>query len=67
MKISTKMALSFVTSLSVYALYTATPKKPNIGLIGYKHKAIKKIVAQKNIRSGSTGRTYYGGGSSYGK
>jgi hypothetical protein len=67
MKISTKIALGFVGSVSVIAFLAATPTKPSIRLIGYKQKAVKKIVAKKNVRSGSTGRTYSGGGSSYGK
>ncbi len=67
MKMSTKIALGFVGSFSAFAFLAASPVKPSIGLIGYKQKAVKKIVAKKNIRSGSTGRTYSGGGSSYGK
>ncbi len=67
MKLSTKIALGFVGGLSTISYFSMTPDKPSTNLKGYKQLAVKKIVATKNIRSGSTGRTYSGGGSSYGK
>lgn len=67
MNLSTKIALGFVGTMSTVSFLMIPPVKPSTNLKGYKQLAVKKIVSKKNIRSGSTGRTYSGGGSSYGK
>jgi len=67
MKRSSKIAIGIVGGLSLFSFMAIPPAVPALGLYGYKHLAVKKIVAKKNVRSGSTGRTYSGGGSSYGK
>ncbi len=67
MKLSTKIALGVVGTFGTISILSMTPQRPDLKLKGYKQTAVKKIIAKKNIRSGSTGRTYSGGGSSYGK
>ncbi len=70
MKMSSKIALGFVGGLTAISLLAVSPKKPTKRLNGYKYLAVKKIIAKKktvSVRSGSTGRSYSGGGSSYGK
>ena len=67
MKASTKTAWIFVGGLTAFSLISIPPVKPQKKLVGYKYHVVKKIISKKNIRSGSTGRSYSGGGSSYGK
>ncbi|MCF6242077.1 MAG: hypothetical protein L3J74_12110 [Bacteroidales bacterium] len=67
MKLSTKIALGFVGGFTAISLLSMTPNIPKTHFKNYKKLAVKKIIATKNIRSGSTGRSYSGGGSSYGK
>ena len=67
MKGSTKIAIAFVGLFSTFGLLSVPPSKPATTFKGYKQHAIKKIIAKKNIRKSSVGRTYTGGGSSFGK
>ena len=70
MKASSKVAIVFVGFFTTVSLLSISPVKTTKKMTGYKYLAVKKIVSKKktvSVRSGSTGRSYSGGGSSYGK